>query len=121
MIQNTKIAKVIIISIVLIILYLVFEWYISNDMTSLPTGTNIQSIESPNGNYIMNVYRVDGGSISADAIRVEIETIENGETKNIYYSYPESFVDAEWVDDSNVKINNIQLNIHKDKYKNKGI
>lgn len=46
-------------------------------MTSLPTGIKIQSIESPNGTYIMNIYRIDGGSIRADAIRGEIETIEN--------------------------------------------
>ena len=65
---------------------------------------------------MMNVFFIDGGPISADAIRVEIQN-ENGETRNIYYSYPTSSVDAIWIDNDNVKINNIRLNIHKDSYK----
>lgn len=117
MIQNTKIWKTILVSIILIILYLVFEWYISNDMTSLPIGIKIQSIDSPNGAYTMNIYLVEGGSISADAIRVEIETLETGKRRNIYYSYPENSVAAKWEDNNNIKINDIQLNIHRDKYK----
>lgn len=117
MIKNTKITKIIIISIIVIFLYLGIEWYISNDMTSLPVGEKIQVILSPDKNYAMNVYYIDGGSISADAIRVEIENSKNGKIKNIYYSYQESSVDAKWEDNDNVVINDIQLNIHDDKYK----
>lgn len=100
----------------MIILYLSIEFYISSSMAYLPKGEKIESIKSPNGEYIMSSYFIDGGAISANAIRVEI--VYKNKKKNIYWSYPENNATIKWLDNDNVKINNVKLNIHHDKYKN---
>lgn len=115
MIRNTKF-KFILIVISIIILYLGIELYVSSSMSFLPKGEMIESIKSPNGEYIMNSYFIDGGTISANAIRVEI--VYKNKSKNIYWSYPEDGATIKWLDNDNVKINNVKLNIHHDKYKN---
>lgn len=122
MILKCRLKRYIIITCVIVILYLFIESIFSLSMTNLPKGKQIRSLKSPNGDNIMNIYIIDGGSISADAIRVEIKFNKDFSTKNIYYSYPENNpdVEAKWINNENVLINGIKLNIYKDKYEKKG-
>ena len=117
MIQNTKNKRILVLVLVFVILICVSFQIIESKLLFLPEGTKIETLNSPNGNYTMNAYLIDGGSLSANAIRVEIINNENEKTKNIYYSYPEDVIIFEWMDNDNVIINGVKLNIHSDYYK----
>lgn len=117
MIQNTKNKRVLLLVLIFLILICTSFQIIESKLLFLPEGTIIETLNSPNGDYTMNAYFIDGGPISANAIRVEIIDNKNGKSKNIYYSYPNDSVILEWIDNDYVKINGIQLDIHKDYYK----
>lgn len=77
-------------------------------ITYYPKGNKIKSIISPDKEKIVNVYFIDGGPISSNAIRIEIESIKNEIVKNIYYdyySYTKNMVKVKWIDNNNILIN----------------
>lgn len=65
--------KVIII-ILLILVSVVLIGIKEVNLIGLPQGELKYSIPSPNNEIKCNYYFIDGGSISADAMRIEIET-----------------------------------------------
>lgn len=97
----------------ILILLLIFK-YINDNLLFLPKGEYLYTVSSPNKINKVNVYLVDGGSISADAIRIELDSNK----KNIYWNYPCNEVTVVWIDDSNILINDVRLNVYNDKYKN---
>ena len=91
--------------------------YRQKNLIGIPKGELKYSKLSPNKENKLNYYFIDGGSISADAMRIEIEI--NKEKYNLYYCYKncdfESIV--EWKDNQNIMIGNRIINIKEDKIK----
>jgi len=115
-----KIKKNKLVIVLFIFLAAIFYMYCLNvNLKFLPTGKFLYSVESPNNLYRLNAYIVDGGTLSADAIRVELVYIFEGRTKNIYWRYPMSTVEMEWIDNEFVIINGIKLNARRDIYEYK--
>lgn len=86
------------------------------NINNIGDGEFIYETLSPTQQYILKAYRINGGSLSADSIRVELIDKKNGTTKNIYFNYPEKDITIKWVDEYHVEINGHSLNILKDKY-----
>lgn len=113
-IRNNKLKYVFIpLSLVIIIIIINLK---SLDMNNIPEGKYITSIESPNKDYKLNAYLIDGGSLSGDSIRVELENINTNKIINIYWGYPYSNVNMEWINNDVVLINDKKLNVHRDTY-----
>jgi len=107
------IAFIIIILVGSIIIFIYNNFY---NINNIPNGEHIESILSPNEHYKITSYIIKGDSLSKDAIRVELENTQTQKKKNIYWNYPQSDVTIKWLDDSTIQINDIKLNIYKDKY-----
>ena len=104
--------------IVILVLFLSIYFFYQKfyNMNNLPEGEFIESLKSPNEKYLLNAYRYSGGAPVDWTLRVEVENIETGEKKNIYWNYHEKEAEWEWIDNDNIIINNHKLNIHKDSY-----
>lgn len=100
--------------ILLILLFTLFVYHEFYDTNHISGGDLLEESFSPNKQYILKAYRIDGGALSANSVRVEL--INNGSVKNIYFNYPENNVKITWLDETTVEINGKQLNILKDKY-----
>lgn len=111
MIMKIKKRKFKILLILLFILFVYHEFYDTNHISG---GDLLEESFSPNKQYILKAYRIDGGALSADSVRVEL--INDGNVKNIYFNYPENNVKITWLNETTVEINGKQLNILKDKY-----
>ncbi len=85
-------------------------------MPIYPKGEKFYLTVSPNGKYILDAYFINGGSLNGDAVRVEMLRKSNDKPRNIYYCYPKNDVTIEWIDNENVKINDVKINILKDRY-----
>lgn len=91
--------------------------YRSKNLIGLPKGELKYSKLSPDKRNKLNYYFINGGSISADAMRIEIET--NKEKYNLYYCYSECDFESivEWKDNQNIMIGNRIINIKGEKIK----
>lgn len=116
MTQKTKIILLLI--LILLITLFTFYSYADKMLLFLPKGTKMISKKSPDNQYILNIYLIDGGSLSANALRGEI--VKDNKKYNIYWCYKdcEFNVKAKWLNNSNVEINGKKLDINKDKYCN---
>lgn len=86
-------------------------------MHNLPKGEFLYKDTSPQGTYTLKVYFCYGGSLSSDAVRVElIDNNKKGKKKNIYWEYRASNAMITWIDDNKVKINDHELSLPNDKY-----
>ena len=113
---NKNIIKKYTLVLILIISIFAIIKFFSNNLLFLPKGEIIETLISQDNKHTMNAYIIDGGSLSANAIRVEIINNKTKKVKNIYWSYPENEVEIKWIDNETVIINNIKLNIYKDTY-----
>lgn len=111
-----KYNRLILLLIIIILLVIIFNsrWF---KMTYLPKGEYIESLYSPNYQYVLNSYRFSGGATMDWSVRVEVVNKKTGKKENVYWKYHEDNIDMKWIDDENVEINGIKLNIHKDYYK----
>ena len=64
----------------------------------------------------MNAYRWDGGATTDTAIRGEVESLETGQKRNIYWQYHEYSAEIKWVSDEIVVFNGVTLNVKNDMY-----
>lgn len=89
--------------------------YRSKNLIGLPKGELKYSKLSPNKKSKLNYYFINGGSISADAMRIEIETQK--EKYNVYYCYSECDFESivEWKDNQNIILGSRIINIKEDK------
>lgn len=117
---NKKEIKITVLSLLLFVVILTgiisFLHFQQCNMENIDEGEFIESISSPNKDYLLNSYFLDGGPISGNGIRVELVNKKTNRVKNIYYDYPVNSVNMEWVDNHTVKINDHIMNIYKDTY-----
>ena len=107
-----------IISLVLVVIltsigYFLYENFYS--MSHLPLGKEIYRSTSPEGNYKLKIYLVQGGLTTDSSIRGEIMNDKN-QSRNIYWSYHESKAKVQWINDTTVSINGHILNVLHDTY-----
>lgn len=86
------------------------------NMANLPQGEFLNSYESPDSNFTINIYLDGGGATTDFAIRGELVDNHNNNKKNIYWGYHEQEADVDWIDEETVIINGRELNIFKDSY-----
>lgn len=105
------ILMVIILSLFLLINHLFFN------INRLPQGKFMTEAVSPNGDYTVKAYSVDGGATVAFAVRGEVIYHQKKEKKkNIYWQYREEQAEIIWEDDHTVSINSVELDVRKDVY-----
>ena len=83
---NTALIIIFCITYLIFILYLIiFENILG---TYIPnTGKQVDELVSPNEEYTLKSYFLEGDSLSANATRVEVYNNDTKEAKNIYYNY----------------------------------
>ncbi len=84
-------------------------------MNNLPQGEFVNSYESPNSDFTVNIYLCDGGATTDFAIRGELVDADNNK-KNIYWGYHEQEAEVAWIDEDTVVINGRTLNVLEDVY-----
>ena len=86
------------------------------DMSNLPEGTYVESFESPNKDYVLNVYKYKNENAKKWTLRVEIEFISTGDKRNIYWNENEESAKIVWKNNDIVIINGKELNVYTDEY-----
>lgn len=76
------------------------------DIADLPTGTLTQTITSPSGERTMNIYVVKNNI----GVAVRGEVVKEEEKHNIFWQTGIDEVEAVWINDSTVFINEIPIN-----------
>lgn len=98
---------IVVVAVIVLILLLYFRFFVS--MYHLPEGEYLVSSASPEGRYRLNVY-ISETSLSAPAIRGELEDLETQKTKNIYWDYRQETAEIEWMDQNMISINGHEFN-----------
>lgn len=75
----------------------------------------LQTVESPNGEYIVNTYQKNCHATTDFSVIGELCN-KNNKCKKIYNCYHEKDSFVYWIDNETVFINNKKLNIYDDKY-----
>jgi hypothetical protein len=87
------------------------------DMGRLSEGEFIAEATSPNGQYTVKAYVMNGGATTSYAVRGELNfNQEKRKSKNIYWQYRIDTASIKWLDDDTVIINNIELDVPNDTY-----
>lgn len=95
--------------------FFIYEMFFSTGR--LPEGELIGESMSPDGTYLIKVYRTNGGATVSYAIRAELHFLkQNRKPKNIYWNYREDDADIVWHGDGKVEINGHVLNLPHDVY-----
>ena len=86
---------------------------ISGKITGIPDGEFVQSYDSINGHYTLNIYLVHDEKTDEYCIRGELvdNDTKDKETKNIYWSHNESEATVVWKSDTVVTINGRELRV----------
>lgn len=109
---------IVMISIIFIMLigslgYVLYSVFFSID--KLPEGSLIQSSDSPDNLYTLNMYLVSGLT-TGNSLRGELLQNETRRKKNIYWNRHESQAVVYWLSNSKVVINGFELNVINDVY-----
>lgn len=83
-------------------------------MSDLPNGKFAASLDSPNGVGKVSMYRVENSLGSA--IRVQYNSTDGKKHTNIFWQTDIDNADMEWINDENIKVNNIMINVAKGGY-----
>lgn len=93
-----------------------FYW-LFYDLDRIPKGNLIAEETSPNKTYTIKAYTSDAGATTSFSVIAELHFNKlNKKPKIIYFKYKEENASIQWIDDSTVIINNVQLNLPNDKY-----
>ncbi len=79
-------------------------------------GEFLSSSDSPDGKYTVNAYIYRGSATEAETVRAELVDNDSGTQKNIYLKYREQSARCEWLDNTTVAINGIELDVRSDTY-----
>ena len=102
--------------VILTLLFGVYWWF-GVSMSTLPNGELIAEVSSPDGEYSIKAYRINGGATTSFWIRGELNfNRTKRRPRNIYWNYREDHAAIEWSDTDTVIINGHQLNVLKDNY-----
>ena len=77
----------------------------------------IKSSLSPDGQYVAVAYRNSGNATVDFSVICDIVNLEDLDSRTIYIQYHESEAKIQWVDETTVDINGIELDINSDYYK----
>ncbi|MEH7517478.1 hypothetical protein COM86_25420 [Priestia megaterium] len=95
-------------------------WFLfaPNYLQFAPKGEYISQSTSPNGDYIVKIYRPSGEATTPFAIRGEVTYTNKifNKRKNIYWNYPQETAKVKWVNDEIVNISGHVLNVKKDTF-----
>lgn len=103
-------------TLVLVLAVIYIGVVICQRVTTLPTGELISASTSPNGDYTIQAYLCDGGATTDQAIRAEVLNNTSGKVRNIYWQYHAYDADIEWLSDTQVRINSVELDVRTDVY-----
>jgi len=83
-----------------------------------PKGEYISQSTSPNGDYIVKIYRSSGRATTPFAIRGEVTYTNKifNKRKNIYWNYPQETAKVKWGNNKTVNISGHILNVKKDTF-----
>lgn len=79
------------------------------DIDDLPKGKEIYSVKSPNGDKSFNIYLISNSL--GTAVRGSVEDKKG--SKNVFWQTNIESVDASWVDNNIVMINDMSLDVSK--------
>lgn len=82
-------------------------------LKNVPKGNIVQSVESPDGSYTLNIF-VSQNTLSSDAARGELVNEKTLVKKTIYWNYPDSSPAVKWINRNTVKIGNQTLHLDTD-------
>lgn len=111
------ILKAIIILLILSATVSALIYWLFFDINRIPEGELIDQIDSPNGEYSLKVYLVNGGATTSYAIRGElIYNHQNKKSKNIYWNYKEESALVNWINEHTVEINGHEIDVRYQVY-----
>lgn len=104
-------AVVIFISAIVFSIYTNFFtiWWIRGDEP-------INSVSSPDNRYTVTAYLNNGGATTSYAVLGKVKDNRTGIKRNIYWQNRCDEAEIEWLDETTVIINGIELNVKKDIY-----
>ena len=76
----------------------------------------LEQYTSPDGKYTVTAYLNNGGATTDYAVLGEVKNNETNKVKNIYWNYHCQTASVKWIDNTIVKINDIELDVTKDIY-----
>lgn len=103
-------------ALLLVIIFVSIALVIYHRATALPIGELIRTSSSPNGSYTIQAYLCDSGATTDQAIRAEVLNNDSGKVRNIYWQYHAYDADIEWLSDTLVRINGVELDVRTDAY-----
>ena len=115
----TRKIKAIKVLIVLVIFASVFAYAVNwafFDIQRIKGEDILEQYTSPDGKYTVTAYLNNGGATTDYAVLGELKDNETNKTRNIYWNYHCESASVKWIDNTNVKINDIELDVTKDIY-----
>ncbi len=105
--KNIAIAAVYILAFVTVVVNLFYsiKGTVFSDINDLPKGEFINSVASPTGENVLNIYRVSNKI--GTAVRGELKTPKK--TSNIFWQTGLDNVDAVWMDSNVLSINGVTI------------
>lgn len=116
--NNLKTYKKVLLVLLVVIIFIAGSIYRAfYDMNHLSKGEMITEVVSPNGEYTLKAYLVNGGATVSYAIRGELNfNNKYRKPKNIYWNYREEEAKVEWTDEDTVVINGHSLDVPHEVY-----
>lgn len=84
-------------------------WWIKGDEP-------LKSVSSPDNRYTVTAYLNNGGATTAYAVLGTVKDNKTGINHNIYWQYRCDDAEIEWLDETTVVINGVELNVKEDIY-----
>ncbi len=112
-----KLLKKLLISVFVIIFIVVSGiYYLFFDIQRFKGEEILETVISPNNRYTVTAYLHNGGATVAYSVLGTVTDNKTGLKCNIYWQYRCSDAEIEWIDETTVVINGVELNVKKDKY-----
>lgn len=112
-----KVIKKLLISAVVIILVVVLGiYYLFFDIQRFDGEEILKTSVSPDNRYTVTAYLHNGGATVDYSVLGTVTDNKTGIKRNIYWQYHCYYAEIEWIDDTTVIINDVELNVKKDTY-----
>jgi hypothetical protein len=114
--SKKRIGKTLIVLAVLICMIVYAVYWAFFDLQRIEGEKFLSDTISPQGTYTVTAYLNNGGATTSYAVLCTVRNNERHRVKNIYWEYRTDTVEMEWLDDENIRINNVVLNVEKETY-----